>query len=124
LQEADKQITLKWNNPKDTDYTRTVIVRKEGSKPTSRTDGKVVYEGTNEEYTDINLNNTRTYYYAIYTYDKKPNYSSPVYVQATPQKGKTTIETTAKQTPQTTQTQTQIRTVTLKHKSEQSHYQH
>ncbi len=94
---ADRQITLKWNNPKDNDFARIIIIRKEGSKPTSQTDGTTIYEGTNEEYTDINLNNNKKYYYAIYTYDKKPNYSSPIYIEAQPKEGKTQIQT--KSTP-------------------------
>jgi chitodextrinase len=106
IQPADSQITLKWTNPKDPDFTRTIVIRKEGSAPTSRTDGTVIYDGINEEYTDINLDNAKTYYYSIYSYDKKPNYSKPATVKASPQAGKmstktisTTPQTTPKQTP-------------------------
>ncbi len=89
---ADKQVVLKWQNPSDSDFVRVLIVRKEGSYPTSRTDGAIIYEGNLQELTDANLDNNKTYYYAIYAYDAKPNYSQPVIISAKPQTGKTTIE--------------------------------
>ncbi len=90
---ADKQINLSWQNPTDSDFVRVLIVRKEGSAPTSRTDGVVVYEGTSQQFTDTNLDNTKTYYYAIYTYDEKPNYSEAVVISAKPAVGVTQITT-------------------------------
>jgi hypothetical protein len=89
---ADKQIALTWQNPTDSDFVRVLIVRKEGSQPSSRTDGIVVYEGNLQRYTDVNLDNNKTYYYAIYAYDAKPNYSEPIVLSAKPEAGKTTIE--------------------------------
>ncbi|MBU4347464.1 right-handed parallel beta-helix repeat-containing protein [Patescibacteria group bacterium] len=92
---ADKQITLKWQNPKDSDFVRVLIVRKEGSQPTSKDDGKAIYEGTGQEYADINLDNSKTYYYAIYSYDKKPNYSQPAIISVQPKEGVTQTTTQA-----------------------------
>ena len=91
-QGANEQITLTWVNPTDTDFVRVLIARKEGSVPVSRADGETVYEGIDQEYTDVNLDNNMTYYYAIYSYDKKPNYSQSVIVSAQPEAGKTSIE--------------------------------
>lgn len=105
IQGADRQLTLSWTNPTDPDYVRTMIVRKVGSRPTSRLDGEVIYEGTGTEYTDTNLDNTQTYYYSIHTYDKKPNYSVGTVLYLKPQQGKTSIEHVAQQqtsTPATT----------------------
>ena len=76
-----KQISLKWINPTDQDFVSVLIVRKENSQPTSRTDGKVVYEGIEQNFTDTNFDSSKTYYYSIYAYDKKPNYSAPLAVK-------------------------------------------
>ncbi|MEK7097279.1 MAG: fibronectin type III domain-containing protein, partial [Patescibacteria group bacterium] len=90
---AEKQITLKWTNPKDADFVRVIIVRKEGGSPTSMSDGETIYEGTKEEHTDINLDNSKDYYYSIYAFDKKPNYSEAETVSTRPKEGETTITT-------------------------------
>jgi len=70
-------ITLKWNNPSDLDFIRVLIVRKENSAPTSKADGMVVYEGNLKEFKDTAISQNKTYYYSIYAYDSKPNYSQP-----------------------------------------------
>jgi len=88
----NNQITLRWKNPPDTDFVRVAIVRNASSSPTSKTDGTLIYEGSKEEFSDIDLDNTKTYHYAIYAYDKKPNYSSPAMLSAQPQAG---VETTS-----------------------------
>ena len=85
---ADKQITLTWQNPVDSDFVRVLILRKEISAPVTRTDGVSIYESTGQEFTDTKLDNTKTYYYAIYAYDRKPNYSQPVIISAKPEAGK------------------------------------
>jgi peptidoglycan hydrolase-like protein with peptidoglycan-binding domain len=68
-------IYLQWQNPTETDYVRTVVVRKENSGPTSRTDGVVVYEGTANRYTDNTVLSGRTYHYAVFAFDTSSNYS-------------------------------------------------
>jgi chitodextrinase len=88
---GDKQLTLRWKNPTDPDFVRVMIVRKEGSHPTSRMDGQAVYDGTAQEFTDIHLDNTKTYYYAIFAYDRVPNYTSLLSISAKPEAGKTSI---------------------------------
>jgi len=74
---SENYISLVWNNPSEADFTRVLIVKKENSAPTSKTDGTVVYEGNLEEFKDTNIISDKTYYYSIYAYDTKPNYSSP-----------------------------------------------
>ncbi|MFH1661832.1 MAG: fibronectin type III domain-containing protein [Candidatus Falkowbacteria bacterium] len=88
---ADAQIILTWTNPRDTDFVRVLIVRKQGSSPTSKDDGDVIYEGTKEEYTDVGLDNNKMYYYSIFAYDKKPNYSSILTISSKPKSGETSI---------------------------------
>ncbi|MFC1615153.1 chitobiase/beta-hexosaminidase C-terminal domain-containing protein, partial [Patescibacteria group bacterium] len=111
---ADKQLSFIWNNPTDSDFVRTVIVKKEGSAPTSRTDGTLIYEGIGEEYTDIDLNNSQTYYYSIYTHDRRPNYSNPVTLSSKPEAGLTSIEILAPVVTTTTGTTQTITTAPIR----------
>lgn len=80
----DGQIALSWKNPSDPDFVRTLIVRKENSEPQSVNDGFIIYDGTDEKNTDINLDRNKTYYYAIYSYDKIQNYSEPIIISIKP----------------------------------------
>ena len=74
---ASDGIYLKWNNPTNSDYVRTVVVRKDGSVPTSKNDGTVIYEGTETKYTDNTVTAGKTYYYALFAFDTSINYSTP-----------------------------------------------
>ena len=90
---ADSQIVLTWTNPQNSDFAKIKILRKEGSVPTSHNDPSalIVYEGTGEEYADIELGNDTAYHYAIFAYDDKSNYSSILTISAQPIAGKTPI---------------------------------
>jgi len=59
-------ISLTWTKSPDTDVT--VVVRKEGSYPTSPSDGTVIYNGTAEEFTDTGLNPGTAYYYRAWSW--------------------------------------------------------
>lgn len=80
----DSQIVFTWNNPNETDFVRTAIVRKAGSYPTSPADGTTIYESNGETFADMNLTNGTTYYYAFYSYDHARTYSEPVRVSLAP----------------------------------------
>lgn len=67
------EITLTWINPNDTDFAKIKIVRKENSKPTSESDGVVVYEGSLTTYKNTSLSNGTNYYYRFFTYDTNNN---------------------------------------------------
>ncbi len=81
------QITIDWNNPNTTSFVRTLIVRKEGEYPSSPSDGVVIYDGRGTTFTDTNVQNGVTYYYAIYSYDRAKNYSNAVRVSLAPTAG-------------------------------------
>lgn len=70
---GNAEITLLWNNPNDSDFSKVKIVRKESSKPTSESDGVVVYEGGLTTYKDTSLTNGTNYYYRFFTYDTNNN---------------------------------------------------
>ena len=84
---ADGQVIFEWNNPGESNFVRTVIVRKEGSYPTSPSDGQTIYEGRGQTFTDTNVTNNTTYYYALYSYNHSKTYSSPVRVSLAPKVG-------------------------------------
>jgi len=53
------------------DASHTLVIRKVGSYPTSRTDGTELYNGTNAYYNDSNV--LQTYRYRLYSYDDLTN---------------------------------------------------
>jgi len=83
----DSEIVLNWKNPNETSFVRAMVVKKAGEYPTSPQDGQVIYEGRSETFTDTNLTNGATYYYALYSYDQAKNYSTPIHVSLAPKKG-------------------------------------
>lgn len=83
---GDSQNLLTWTNPTDAGYAGTLIVRKTGGYPTSRTDGTVVFNGLGNNQMDTGLTNNTTYYYAAYAFNSAGLYSSPAFASATPQK--------------------------------------
>lgn len=80
----DKLIFLQWDNPKDQDFVRTRIMKSETVYPDSPYAGILVYDGNSSRFSDINLVNGKTYYYAIFAYDQVPNYSEPVFLALAP----------------------------------------
>ena len=93
-----KSLTLSWSDPADLEYngqrisawSGTKVVRKEGSAPTNINDGTLILNSTTRNqyssmgYTDSNLSNGTTYYYAFFPYTTSGKYSNPVVVSGTP----------------------------------------
>jgi len=63
------QVVLTWKNPTDVSFVRVRVIRNENAPPSSIDDGTIIYEGTDEEFTDTNLIPGTAYYYAIYSLD-------------------------------------------------------
>ena len=78
------QVAISWNNPLNSDFVRALIIRKENSKPQFMNDGFIIYDGTDEKITDLDLDKNKIYYYAIYSYDKTQNYSEPIIISIKP----------------------------------------
>ncbi len=89
---ADGQIVVEWDNPGEANFVRTVVVRKEGSYPTSPSDGQTLYEGRGDTYADTNLQNGKTYYYAVYSYNHSKTYSRGVNLSLAPNEGNKQIK--------------------------------
>ena len=70
--------TLQWVNPIDEDFSHVVIIRKNGSAPTSRTDGEEVYNSYKPNFVDITGTSGTHYYYRVITVDTAGNYSDGV----------------------------------------------
>lgn len=70
---TDKQITLTWKNPLDTDFKSVNIYR----------DGKLIYTGTTTSFTDKQLLERTIYDYKLVTIDNDNNRSEGVKIQIT-----------------------------------------
>ena len=76
---TSRGIRLQWNNPSSDDLEGVLIVAKEGEVPADPLDGRVVYDGTQNEYVDLQpAPSSGTVYYRAFTYDIQGHYSSGV----------------------------------------------
>ncbi len=82
----DGRIQLFWSNPSSTHFAKVVIRRSDGGFPNDPADGRPVYEGSNENYTDPGLTNDTLYYYSIFAKYRDDGFSEKVTQQATPVK--------------------------------------
>ncbi len=81
------QIVFSWNDPEETSFVRTIIVKNPAGYPASPSDGQIVYEGDGETFTDTNVSNGTTYYYSFYAYDHAKHYSKPISISLVPKAG-------------------------------------
>ncbi|MEK7566211.1 MAG: peptidoglycan-binding protein, partial [Patescibacteria group bacterium] len=98
---SGNRVVITWSNPTDTDFRGITIIRKQGSSPTSRTDGNIIYNNNLQNFID-SIDSTKTFYYALYSYDANNNYSQPVILKAEP--GQTSIVSQPAPTTQPTAT--------------------
>jgi len=79
-------VAISWTNPTEDNYLKTIIVQKNGSAPTSLTDGTQVYSGTGTSCNITDLSPSTTYYYAAFAIDNNSNYAEdfPVKSYTTP----------------------------------------
>lgn len=89
LQNADESVIIEWTDPPDlvingatqAEWAGTLIVRKAGSAPGSRTDGVVVLDSKTRDahkingFTDNNLTNGVEYFYGVFPYTKDSVYT-------------------------------------------------
>lgn len=98
LANADESVVIKWTDPDDivvsgstiAKWDGTVIVRKVGSAPTSKTDGvllidsKVKNQYATNGFTDNGLNNGTEYFYGFFPYTDKNVYTTTKISSITP----------------------------------------
>lgn len=69
-------IQLLWTNPRDPDFTEVRITRSTTFFPKDSFEGKVVYEGQGNYTTDFDVKPGVTYYYSVFTKNKRGVFSS------------------------------------------------
>ncbi len=69
-------ITVSWKNPKDKDFDYIRVMRNDDRYYASPLDGRLVYEGTGNYFTDANVIEGHKYFYSLFARDKNGNYSS------------------------------------------------
>jgi peptidoglycan hydrolase-like protein with peptidoglycan-binding domain len=82
----DKIIVLSWTLPANKEYQKIKIIRNDKNYPKDLNDGVVVYDGSAETISDTNLINSKTYYYAMYSYDNSNKPTEPVLFSFAPYK--------------------------------------
>lgn len=70
------EITLTWINPQVTGFAGVIVVRSPYTYPRDPSDGKIIYEGEGNYVTDLSAQKNTIYYYTVFVYDSKTNYSS------------------------------------------------
>ncbi|MDO9547629.1 MAG: T9SS type A sorting domain-containing protein [Candidatus Marinimicrobia bacterium] len=79
------RLKLHWRDPNDEDFEGTIILRSTDTFiQTVDTTETVVYDGTDEIFTEDNLVDNTVYYYTAFAYDEIPNYSSPMFLKGVP----------------------------------------
>lgn len=84
------QVIFIFDKTSPSEYIR--VVRRNWMSPRNARDGKTVYEGAAESFTDVGLVNGHTYHYGIYRVDQFRGVSKPVLLSATPVAGKDQIK--------------------------------
>ena len=75
-------ITISWNNPSDEDFDYIRVMRN-STKNTSPYNGKLVYEGKGNYFTDSKVKEGIRYFYSLFSRDRSGNYSSGLFVEVT-----------------------------------------
>ncbi|MBN2602280.1 MAG: T9SS type A sorting domain-containing protein, partial [Candidatus Marinimicrobia bacterium] len=84
-EDGSGRLKLHWRDPNDEDFAGTIILRStETFIQTVDTTETVIYDGTDEIFTDVNLVDNTVYYYTAFAYDEIPNYSSPMFLKGVP----------------------------------------
>ena len=67
-------LKFQWQNPADSNYTGTIVVRRKDRFPQSPADGLITFWYNSETFTDGNLTPNEKYYYTFYTHDSALNF--------------------------------------------------
>ena len=70
------KVFLNWVNPIDSDFKGVIVIRREGRYPESINDGVTIYIGDKNAFTDSKVDQGKTYYYSLFSYDSSLNFSN------------------------------------------------
>ena len=73
---TDSGMQLSWENPGDLDFQGVIVRRSDVFFPIDKNQGILVYQGKDVGFLDTGLQEGKNYYYAVFSYDGVPNYSS------------------------------------------------
>jgi hypothetical protein len=81
---GNSRVALSWINPGEPDFSGIKIIRKTDTSPASHTESNALFTGTDNRYVDTDVANESVYYYTIFSYDTRNNYSAGVRVKGEP----------------------------------------
>lgn len=73
-QNGDAELT--WENPDDPEFSSVRVVRSTNFFPRDILDGKILYEGSGEEFLDSDIDPKTRYFYSVFAKSKDGRYSS------------------------------------------------
>ncbi len=74
----DKAVAFTWKNPKETDFSQIILIRRLDGVVNFVSDGVIAYQGKEEVYTDSNLDPSKKYSYGLFASDTAGNKSSVI----------------------------------------------
>lgn len=95
--ESEEKLARELKVKQENIYVR--LTRSDFDFPKDPFDGKVIYEGSGEQATDIDLQDNRIYYYSIFMMNGKNEYSTPAIIKYThknPEKNENSTENSEK----------------------------
>ena len=72
----DKKIVIKWDNPDDANFEEVEIYKSEDFPILIPKGGELIYQGQENSFEDLNIENEIVYYYSAFTKNKNGDYSS------------------------------------------------
>ena len=79
------EVSLSWRNPSN-NFKKVKIVKNKSAYPANPSDGKTIYEGTGQRFSDKDFTGGKTCFYSIYAYDYARKNTEAAFVSITPGK--------------------------------------
>lgn len=83
---ANGAVSFDWENPIDTNFQATIVVKRKDRLPTGPLDGTIAYWYSGNYFSDPYLDSDQTYYYGIYSHDSNFNFAPGVGVALKPER--------------------------------------
>ncbi len=83
---ANGAVSFDWENPIDTNFQATIVVKRKDRLPTGPLDGTIAYWYSGNYFSDPYLDSDQTYYYGIYSHDSNFNFAPGVGLALKPER--------------------------------------